>query len=81
MEEYEHREVELNKELRRLRTVARDFEEHIKPIKVFETDTAYECRNCNNYFAFKHDGLCIECVKKINYCPNCGRPQDWSNVK
>ena len=51
-----------------------------KPMKVFETDHSYICRNCSNIFTMKYDGVCVPCLAKIKYCPSCGQKQDWSDV-
>ena len=51
-----------------------------KPMKVFETDHSYICRNCANIFTMKYEGMCVPCLHGIKYCPSCGQAQDWGDV-
>ena len=50
------------------------------PMKVFETDHSFVCRNCSNIFTMKYEGMCVPCLSGIKYCPSCGQAQDWSDI-
>lgn len=54
--------------------------EKATPKKVKETDIMFACPKCDQMLSMKYKSLCIDCIKGINYCPNCGQKLDWSEV-